>query len=173
MKKAFTLVEVMVSIAIFMVLILFLYKTLDQAKYSNKQFSKQKDTIEKQNNLNNILIEDIAEIKSKNITITKDRNSNSIVSFKTNNTFHNPYYQYITYLIDSNKHLVRMESRYPFDSKKKLKVDFFKYVYIDILLDDIEYFVIKVQKSSKNKNQLFIIKQNNKKQMVFKTFDLR
>ena len=34
-KRAFTLLEVIISITLFMVLIIFVYKTLDQTKHSN------------------------------------------------------------------------------------------------------------------------------------------
>ena len=38
MKKAFTLLETIISVSIFLIIMIFLYKTLDATKYSNDIF---------------------------------------------------------------------------------------------------------------------------------------
>lgn len=168
MKRAFTLLEVVISISIFMILLIFLYKTLDQTKHSNKQFSTLKDRIVYQNKLNDIFIEDILESKTK-IDIKLDKDQNSLLRFESSNVFHNSFFNHITYLISSNNKLIRMESRDKF-ILGETPIDFFDYSYIDILLDDIEYFEVKENIINTNRNYVFVIKQKNKERMIFNTY---
>ena len=49
-KKAFTLLEVVISITIFMIILLFLYKTLDDTKLTNDKFESY---IHKKDKINN------------------------------------------------------------------------------------------------------------------------
>ncbi|GGD43296.1 hypothetical protein GCM10012288_16990 [Malaciobacter pacificus] len=166
MKKAFTLLEVTISITLFMILVLFLYKALDQTKHTNDIFEKKKEVVKEANSINKILLEDIAEIKSP-IKIVFDDDKNSIVRFKSNNTYHNGFLNNITYLISSNSKLVRIESSDEFKMQNSL-LDFYENAYIDILLEDIEFFEVKDTKNE----VLFIIKQKNKERELYKAFKL-
>lgn len=166
MKKAFTLLEVTISITLFMILVLFLYKALDQTKHTNDIFEKKKEVVKEANSINKILLEDIAEIKSP-IKIAFDDDKNSIVRFKSNNTYHNGFLNNITYLISSNSKLVRIESSDEFKMQNSL-LDFYENAYIDILLEDIEFFEVKDTKNE----VLFVIKQKNKEREVYKAFKL-
>lgn len=163
MKKSFTLLEVIVSITIFMIVLLFLYKVLDQTKLSNKLFENRKVSLEKINRLNNIILEDIAEA----IIIDKavlDKEKNTRYQFTSNNTYHNAYYKYITYMISSNDKLVRIESLKKFKFEND-NIEFYDNAYVDILLENIEFFEVN--------NNAFIIKQKDKKRIVFKAFKLK
>jgi type II secretory pathway component PulJ len=166
MKKAFTLLEVTISITLFMILVLFLYKALDQTKHTNDIFEKKKEVVKEANSINKILLEDIAEIKTP-IKIVFDDDKNSIVRFKSNNTYHNGFLNNITYLISSNSKLVRIESSDEFKMQNSL-LDFYENAYIDILLEDIEFFEVKDTKNE----VLFIIKQKNKERELYKAFKL-
>lgn len=166
MKKAFTLLEVTISITLFMILVLFLYKALDQTKHTNDIFEKKKEVVKEANSINKILLEDIAEIKTP-IKIVFDDDKNSIVRFKSNNTYHNGFLNNITYLISSNSKLVRIESSDEFKMQNSL-LDFYENAYIDILLEDIEFFEVKETKNE----VLFIIKQKNKERELYKAFKL-
>lgn len=55
MKKAFTLLELIISITLFMIIVVFLYKTLDQTKHSNNLFLNKEEILKKSNHLHNIL----------------------------------------------------------------------------------------------------------------------
>lgn len=166
-KKAFTLLEVVISITLFMVLIIFVYKTLDQTKHSNKIFEKQTTSIKNSNRIYNIFLEDIGEIPktSKILSISYDRDKNARLIFTSNNTYHNPFYTNIVYLISSNDKLVRIESKNKFEFEKT-SYEFYENAYIDVLLEDIEYFDIK-----KDKNQFVLaIKQKDKKRVLYSTY---
>lgn len=166
MKRAFTLLEVTIAITLFMILLMFLYKTLDQTKHSNKIFEKKQESLLFSNSLNKLFLEDFAEAKSK-ITITVDDDKRTTLKFQTNNLFHNPYFTYVTYILGSNDTLIRMESKEEFKGRDSL-LDFYESVYIDILLKDVEVFEVK----ELNSEYVLVIKQKNRQREVFKAFKL-
>lgn len=166
MKKSFTLLELLISITLFSVIVVFLYKTIDQTKHSNNLFSDREQTLKESNHLHNIFLEDIAE--SSNITIISDKNKNSIVKIVTNNSYHNAFFNNITYLINSSKKLVRVESYEAFNELEPMTLDFEANSYIDILLENIEYFDIK----NKEINYNFMIKQFNKDRIFYNTYQM-
>lgn len=166
MKKSFTLLEVVISITIFMIVLLFLYKVLDQTKLSNKLFESRQEKVNIVNNLNNIIIEDIAESiedEKDKATNTFDKNNNSRYQFKTQNTYHNAFYKYITYMLSNENELLRIESLTKFRFENE-NYDFYDTAYIDVLLEDIEYFEVS--------NNSFILKQKDKKQIIVRAFKL-
>lgn len=165
MKKSFTILELMISITIFMIVIVFLYKVLDQTKFSNNLLSEKEKSLTKSNDLHNIFLEDIAESKKIEITITKEKMA--IVKIETRNTYHNPYYKHITYMIGSNSKLLRIESLKVFENENTA-IEFFENAYIDILMEDIELFEVK----NSDLSYIFLIKQKNKDREFFNTYKL-
>ncbi len=166
MKKSFTLLELIISITIFMIMTIFLYKTIDQTKYTNSIFSKKQESLEDINHLHNIFLEDIAE--STSVSVSIDKNKNSIVKIVTNNTFHNANFNHVTYLIGNTKKFIRIESLKVFNENELVNIDFFENVYIDVLFDDIEFFEIKNDGINFN----IFIKEKNKKLKYFNAYKL-
>lgn len=167
MKKAFTLLELIISITLFMIIVVFLYKTLDQTKYSNNLFSNKQEILKQSNHLHNIFLEDIAE--ASNITIKSDKNKNAIVKIVTHNTYHNAFFNNITYFIGHSKELIRIESKEAFKEDEAVSIDFLNNAFIDILLEDIEYFDVKNMEINYN----FIIKQFNKDRIFYNTYQMK
>ena len=165
MKKSFTLLELLISISIFSIIIVFLYKTLDQTKYSNILFSKKQETLKESNHLHNILLEDVTESNSRP-TVTLDKNKNSIVKINTSNTYHDAFFNNVTYLVGNTKKLLRIESEKVFTELEVKKIDFYRNAYIDVLLEDIEYFELK----NDGNNYNFVIKQKDKDRVIYNTF---
>lgn len=165
MKKSFTLLEVLISITLFMILILFLYKTLDQTKYSNKLFASKEQSLKSSNDLYDIFLEDVAQAKT--IKIVPDRDNRSIVKLESSNTYHNSFYTNITYLVGSNSKLVRIESKDAF-KEGLTPSEFYEDSFIDFLLENIEVF--EVQKATNS--YLFAIKEKDKKRVLFNTYKL-
>ena len=165
MKKSFTLLELLISISIFSIIIVFLYKTLDQTKYSNVLFSKKQETLKQSNHLYNILLEDVTESNSTP-TVTPDKNKNSIVKINTSNTYHDAFFNNVTYLVGNTKKLLRIESEKVFTELEAKNIDFYRNAYIDVLLEDIEYFELK----NDGNNYNFVIKQKGKNRVIYNTF---
>jgi type II secretory pathway pseudopilin PulG len=167
MKKAFTLLELIISITLFMIIVVFLYKTLDQTKYSNNLFSNKQEILKQSNHLHNIFLEDIAEASS--ITINYDKNKNAIVKIVTDNTYHNSFFNNITYIVGATNKLVRIESKEVFNIRQPIGDDFYHNVFIDVLLEDVEYFDMK----NSNNNYNFVVKQKSKDRVFYNTYILR
>jgi type II secretory pathway pseudopilin PulG len=165
MKKSFTLLEVLISITLFMIVMLFLYKTLDQTKYSNKLFSSKEESLKLSNDLYDIFLEDVAQ--SESIKIILDKDKRSIVKIVSSNTYHNSFYTHITYLIGSNDKLLRIESKSEF-KEVETPYEFYEDSFIDILLEEIEVF--EVQKGTSS--YLFAIKQKDKQRVLYNTYQL-
>ncbi len=164
MKKSFTLLELLISITLFMIIVVFLYKTLDQTKHSNKLFSNKQEVLKESNHLHNIFLEDIAE--TSKVDVIYDKNKNAIVKINTYNTYHNAFFNNITYLIGNTKKLIRIESMKTFNTE--LKDDFYKNAFIDILREDIEYFELKKDAD----NYVFAIKQRNKERVFYNAYKI-
>ena len=106
------------------------------------------DLINKKEDIKNIIIE--------------DKEKNNILSIQSNNTYHNPFYNHITYLITKENSLIRIESKIKFD-KTKVTDDFFEYAYVDILDKKVTKFKIKEQ----NNKIFFYIQYQDKSKTLF------
>ena len=157
-KKAFSLVEIIISITLFSIIMLFLYQTLDMTKKTNTFYDDKFELLDKQNRIKKIFFLDMIHSENKGIPIL-DREQNAILSFSSTNTYHNPFFTNITYMVSREKNLLRIESKMKFD-KEKLSDNFFQNTYIDILYKDVEKF--EVVKSDK-KTSFYIKKSDNQK----------
>jgi hypothetical protein len=142
-----------------MILVLFLYKAVDNTKVSNKKFEQHINSKDYKNWIYKIMAEDIAE-SSSSISIKADKNNNSIVSFSSNNTYNNSFYNNIIYLISSSKKLVRIESKDKLEKDKEEQ--FFKNSFIDILSTDIKNF-----KVTPKDDKYIILIENEKNQKIY------
>ena len=152
-KSSFTLIEILISIVLLSIIIIFLYQTLDISQKSNKFFAKKVDQKIKITTLKKILFKDIllsTKEKVKN-NITIDKQENNILQLYTSNTYHNAFYNYITYMVSKKNNLLRIESKVKFD-KYKLIDDFFDVAYVDTLIKNVKKFKV----INRNKNQYAI-----------------
>jgi prepilin-type N-terminal cleavage/methylation domain-containing protein len=156
MKKSFTLIEVLISITLLSIITIFLYNTLDLSQKSNKFYSNKLDKYSKKSNIKKLFYEDILNCNKKNIKIYEDRNKNSIISFKTSNTFHNPFYNNVTYILSKEKELLRIQSMNIYNKKKLIKFKYEDNKYIDIVQNNIKIFKVILN----NGKIIFFIKDN-------------
>ena len=155
MKKSFTLLEVIISIGIFSILMIFFYKTLDQVSFSNNIFKEKEKSLYSNNRIYKIMLEDTLE--SSKVEVLEDKNKNSVLKLISTNTFHNPSYKNITYLIDASNTLVRIESKLEF-LLDKTSSEFYKDIYVDKIKDEVIIFsIISIKKDIK-----IAIKQENR-----------
>ncbi|MEA3513303.1 MAG: prepilin-type N-terminal cleavage/methylation domain-containing protein [Campylobacterota bacterium] len=154
-KKAFTLVEILISISLFSIIIIFLYQSLDMTQKSNDFFSEKLEVKLESQNIKKILFMDMINKKDK---INLDSSDEfAILQITTNNYYHNPFYENITYLVTKEKNLVRLESKEKFN-KAKLDDEFFDNTYIDILQKDIKVFKIAYDEKDEEKLSIYIKK---------------
>lgn len=155
MKQSFSLIEVVISVVLFGIIISALMQNVESMKNSNKSHlaiaMKQQTNLQFQKTIFSDLIN--AKFIDTNITIVKNKN---ILTFKSSNTYHNPFKTHISYFVSKEKNFIRAECANAL--KIDDKFDSYKYFdncYIDILKSNVEIFEpIKIEKS--NQINLFI-----------------
>ncbi|HIP13014.1 MAG TPA: hypothetical protein EYG97_01035 [Arcobacter sp.] len=155
-KKSFTLVEMMISITLFSIIIIFLYQSLEVTKNSNKFYSDKLSSFIKKNNVKKIMFEDI--INAKNISISSDKNKNSILKFTTSNLYHNNFFIHVSYLLTKENNLVRIQSKDIFQKNKVYNLE--DNSYIDILENKIVKFKVTTSKKYKKSYIIYITYEN-------------
>ena len=154
-KRAFTLIEMIISIIILSLIVMFLYAGLNSLEKSStflQNFTKE-DRLNSR--VKKLFILDI--LQSQDINITRVNKKIDTISFISNNSLHNTPLSKITYAVNSNKELVRLEGQ---NYKLPLKQEQIYSINFDIILRDIEYF--RIYQNQKNSTILFVIKQKNK-----------
>lgn len=148
-RKAFTLIELMVSIALTVIVVLFLYRALATQEISNKVLAKNATKLRQVDQLFNLLYRDFLESNETKIITTFNKEYN-IVYLATKYSLHNIPFAYVMYYVNAkDKTLVRLESAYPF----KLPVDLekMKYIFVDRLIKKVSKF--RVFQSQQGDNQ--------------------
>lgn len=125
MRKAFTLIELMVSIVILSIMMLFLYKSYAGLNKSNKVFSKELQTISKTELIKKVIYLDFTLAKSINI-LNQDKKED-VVFLQTTHSIHNRINPYVAYIVKEKK-LYRLESlkefqEYPLGVESEFVVD--------------------------------------------------
>jgi len=163
--KAFTLVEVLISITLFSIILLFMYKTLDVTNFSNKLFENKIEKNMLQNSVKQIFIEDILEGSS---VLNIDKESEfTLLEIQSTNMYHDVFYKYIYYLVSRENNLLRIESLNKINFKN-LTHESLENAYVDLLLKDIETFSLATfsENYSKNNAVSILLKQKNTKKIL-------
>jgi len=151
MKKAFTLIEVIISIMIFSLVATLLYKSVASLKLNNKNY---KNTIDSNKNISKVI-----QLIKKDILLAKQIDIKSLdkdtLKIITTNSIHNIAKPTITWKILPDSHtLIRVE-----------EINDIKYIDNTTLKCD----KIKVYYSKKEHKVLFYIKTLQKKEFFFET----
>lgn len=161
-KTAFTIIELMISIALISIIVLFLYSTTDSLRKSNLFYDSKQQEQQRLSDLQTLLFTDITEIRSNDINTSSGFEKEfDILKLKTANTLfgiENPYVLYgVSKTADT---LFRAESAYDInlsseDSLHSLQV-------LEISKDTKKFKVYK-----NGKNLLFFIESSNQKPLYF------
>ena len=127
-RAAFTLIELIISIIILSILMLFLYKSYASLNRSNALFSKEVAKIEKIEKIKKALYLDITLAMPKSIEILNQDKRIDVVYFESRNSLHKRVNPYIAYVVVDKK-LYRLESlkpfvEYPFGVESEFEADY-------------------------------------------------
>ena len=161
MKKAFTLIELIISIILIALITTYLLQTIGLLNTSNKQLAtlSQKRNYLRQIKKNFIL--DIMQAKKIKITQTKNKNFDFLELETTKNSLHNLVAPKVVYFITKEHSLIRVEGfhyKLPLNSENLYKVAF------DEVAKDIILFKIY---QNKQKNKIFIFIKSKYFQDIF------
>ena len=109
MRKAFTLIELMISVLLLSLIVTFLYQSVAQLQTSNLQFLEKTDKLQKREALVRLLYNDFINASSVK-WFDKNDKSDAII-MQTSNSFHNMSQPFVLYKVykDENS-LQRIES---------------------------------------------------------------
>ncbi|BCD68946.1 general secretion pathway protein J (plasmid) [Nitratiruptor sp. YY09-18] len=142
----------MVSIALTVVVVFFLYKALDTQKQSNAIITRRSLVISNKDALFKLFYADIYESNQTHVQTTFNKDFD-IVYLATKNSLHQIPFAYVVYYVNpQDKTLVRLESAHPF----KLPVDLEKiqYLFADTLIKNVKKFRLFTAMSKNSREPL-------------------
>ncbi len=161
MKKAFTLVEVIISVILLGLIVTFIYKSLTNMQISNNIFQNKSKELSKKEKILKLLYEDLFEADSIKITGGKKYKA---IELKTNSSIFNISKPRVLWFVSNYKNtLVRAES-----SKLPLTYENRFISHISKVKENCETFFI--QRSNKADKILIFIKFKNEKPIVFEFY---
>ena len=111
MRKAFTLIELMISILILSLMMLFLYKSYAGLNKSNKLFSSEIEKVTQAQRMKKVLYLDITQ--AMQVNVQNQSTNEDVVFLQTSHSVHNRIHPYVAYIVKEKK-LYRLESLKPF-----------------------------------------------------------
>ena len=160
-KRAFTLVEVLVSVALLGLISMFVVSTVTQTKNNNRLFENKINEDKKLETLSDLLYDDLS--LSQDVTV-QGLKKYSVLHVKGENSIYGIEEPFVVWLVLKDKNmLVRMESarKITLPLKEEMK----KYVFIDALLGECEHFNINMSKDKKS--ILSFVQIQDKKPIIF------
>ena len=168
-KRAFTLIEMLISVAIFSVMALYLYKSYAELNISNKALSENKEELSEAMRVKKRLyIDFLTAIKGSIQVIAQDR-EHDIVFMQTPHSLYGRIHPYVAY-IAKDKKLYRLESLMPF-SEFPLSTDSdFKAEF----LGDIDSFRTYIKSGGEDQKQeyLLYLKFKDQEPIIYKVAGL-
>ena len=127
MKKAFTLIELMISIVILSIIMLFLYKAYSGLNKSNVLLKEKSDILVKEQLVKKTIYLDITTALNNSIKIIKQDAHTDVLFLQTAHSLHKRINPYVAYIL-KDKQLYRLESfkkftNYPLDTTSNFVVD--------------------------------------------------
>jgi len=154
MKKSFTLIEVMISIVIFSLLVLFMSKVITSLHISINSLESNYNSTQTKKNVINTLYMDILE--NKKIEIINKNKKYSILSIQTANSLYDLSMPYVVWYVSKK-------------DNKLMRLEYYKKFKLPIDKGNLDGFLnVKIFKIYKNRNKYFIfIRDKNNKDIYF------
>jgi len=161
-KKAFTLVEVIISIALLGIMFTFLYSSINSVKKQNNRYLEKSSMIEKEKEIFRLFSLDCAQIVGS-VSISYGQEYD-VIQFKTKHSIYEIIEPSVVYLVSKKDNaLLRVESLEPFSLDVKEKVEEI-FLYADILTTD----TISFKGSFKDGFVTILFRSKNLRAMVLK-----
>ena len=162
-RKAFTLVEVLISIALMGIVLVALFSSVDMLRDSNQHLSKQLKTTQKTTQATQVLFKDILS-SDGNITITKDEFSRVCIESTANSLYALPRAKVCWVVMKEGNQLVRVEG-----TEYNLPTSFDDRVEVDRVMENVELFDLY----HSNGKVLVVLKEKSKEAIKFMVQGIR
>lgn len=113
MRKAFTLIEMMISVVILSIIMLFLYESYAALNRSNSFYEKRAEVIKNELLKKRVVFLDFSLALNKSVKILNQDRDEDVVFMQSSNSLHKRFNPYIAYIVKEKK-LYRLESLKPF-----------------------------------------------------------
>jgi len=149
-KKAFTLIELIISIVILSIMMVFLFESYSQLNRSNEIFVDESENISRVELLKKTLYLDLTTALKKSVLIINQDKQTDILFLQTSNSIHKRINPYVAYIFKDKK-LYRLESlkkmsEYPLVSDSEFVAD---------ELGNVKIF--RIYKSNNSKQELYLL----------------
>ncbi|WP_418640360.1 PulJ/GspJ family protein [Sulfurimonas sp. ST-27] len=126
MKKAFTLIEMMISITILSIMMVYLYRVNASVNKSNTFYEKQVNGFNSLSLKKRVLFLDLSLMLYQQNSIVHNDKNEDVLFLQTTHSLHRRVNPYVTYIV-KNKKLYRLESLqkpvYPLSEADKFNAD--------------------------------------------------
>jgi prepilin-type N-terminal cleavage/methylation domain-containing protein len=127
MRKAFTLIELLIAITILSIMMLFLYKSYASLNRSNSFYKKEVTSLKHETLIKKVIFLDFSLAVNNSISILNQGKKEDIVLMQSSHSLHKRYNPYIAYIM-KNSELYRLESlkrlTYPLGVGSEFSVDY-------------------------------------------------
>ena len=159
MKKAFTLIEMLISISLLSVITIFLYQTYASLQKSNRFYGEELSEASREQKLRKTIYLDLALSTPESVKLIHIDKSSDVIILQSSNSVHHRIMPYIAYMIKDG-HLMRIESSeelfYPLSGEEEMVID-----------DLTELKIFRV--FQKENSFLVHIEKDDQKMMLFRT----
>lgn len=126
MKKAFTLIEMLISVSLLSVITLFLYQTYASLQLSNRFYGEELKEASREQKLRKTLYLDLALSMPESVKLINIDKTSDVIIMQSSHSVHHRILPYIAYMI-KDKHLLRIESSeelfYPLSGEEEMVID--------------------------------------------------
>jgi len=165
-KRAFTLIEILVSVMLIGLISIFVASSIHQTKKGSKSFERIVKKTSKTEEFVKILYEDILQSNSIDI---KEYKRYSILSLRGKNSIYDISYPYTVWLVlKRDNTLIRLESAR--EIKLPIKEETQKYIFADSIQKECQTFLLKLSRDKKS--VLVYIELKNYKKILFEVTKL-
>jgi len=162
-KKAFTLIELVVAIMILSILMLFLYKSYAELGKVNNSYTKTVEKLYERSLIHRTLYLDFLKGFKQTLVINHNEKSFDFISLMSANSIHRRINPYVTYLVKEG-------TLYRLESKQQIKsTDVERDIAFDVdKIGEIEKFKLFSSKKKEESLYLLYVKFKDKPKVFFK-----
>jgi len=159
MKRAFTLIEMLIAISLLSVITIFLYQTYSSLQHSNRFYGEELSEASREQKLRKTIYLDLSLSMPDSIKLINIDKNADVLIMQSSHSVHQRIMPYIAYLIKDD-HLMRIESSqklfYPLSGEEEMVIDD---------LEEVKTFRVFQKESS----FLVHLEQKDKKMILFRT----